>query len=86
MQQLSVFADAFTDLLDYVQSYLPDEVPALAVVAGAGLVALLILFFLLRALWRRCSGGASVRRSGTASWTSTSIRVPCRSGRLGIDA
>jgi hypothetical protein len=52
MQRLPLFADAFTDLLDYVQSYLPDEVPALAVVAGAGLVALLIVFFLLRALWR----------------------------------
>jgi hypothetical protein len=40
------------DLLDELQTYLPEGVPAWAVAAGAGLLLLIVLALLLRALWR----------------------------------
>jgi hypothetical protein len=40
------------NLLDDLQTYLPEGVPAWAVAAGAGLLLLLVLWLLLRALWR----------------------------------
>jgi hypothetical protein len=52
MQPLLPFADAFEDLLKQVDPYLPDGVPALPVVVGAALLALLIVLLLLRGLWR----------------------------------
>jgi hypothetical protein len=46
------FADTPSDPLDQLQELLPAGVPAWAVVAGVGLLLLLVLFLLVRALWR----------------------------------
>ena len=40
------------DLLDDLQTYLPEGVPAWAVAAGAGVLLVLIVWLLLRGLWR----------------------------------
>jgi hypothetical protein len=46
------------DLLDDLQTYLPEGVPAWAVVAAAALLLLLVVGLLLRALWRALFGRA----------------------------
>jgi hypothetical protein len=45
-------ADAATDLLDRLQTLLPEGVPAWAVVAAVGLLVVVVLLLLLRRLWR----------------------------------
>jgi hypothetical protein len=59
-----LFADALTDLLDQLQSYLPEGVPAWAVVAGVGLIVVLVLLLLLWKLWRVLFG----RRKKEDAW------------------
>ena len=59
-----LFADVITELLDQLQSYLPEGVPAWVVAAGAGLIVLLVLFFLLRSLGRALFG----RRKREPAW------------------
>jgi hypothetical protein len=46
------FADTAPDLLDELQTLLPEGVPAWAVVVAAGLLLALVLGLLLRRLWR----------------------------------
>jgi hypothetical protein len=49
-------ANVLDDLLEQVQTYLPEGVPAWAVVAGAALLILVVLLLLLRGLWRMLFG------------------------------
>ncbi|HKI34115.1 MAG TPA: hypothetical protein VKA46_19840 [Gemmataceae bacterium] len=51
------FADS-SDPLDQLQSILPDGVPAWAVVAGVGVLLLIVLLLLVRKLWRALFGRA----------------------------
>jgi hypothetical protein len=57
-------ADSATELLDRLQTLLPDGVPAWAVVAAAALLVVLVLLLLVRRLWR-----ALFRRAkGPGAW------------------
>jgi hypothetical protein len=51
-----LFADDLSDLLNRLQSVLPEGIPAWAVVAGAALLLLLVVFVVLRKLWRALFG------------------------------
>jgi hypothetical protein len=50
------FAESLSELLDQLQSVLPDDVPAWAVAAGAGLLVVVVVLLLLRKLWRALFG------------------------------
>jgi hypothetical protein len=50
-----LFVDS-SELLDQLQSILPDAIPAWTVVAGVGLLLLLVLLLLVRKLWRALFG------------------------------
>jgi hypothetical protein len=51
-----LFADSVSDLLDQLQTVLPEGVPAWAVAAGAVVLVLVVLPLLLRGLWRALFG------------------------------
>jgi hypothetical protein len=64
MQPLPPLAESPSELLDRLQTYLPEGVPAWAVAAATGLLLLLVLFLLLRKLWRALFG----RRQTEDAW------------------